>query len=94
MYFEWDPAKAKSNLKKHGVSFELAVTIFFDPFHLSIEDTTASEERWVTIGMASNSSTLIVVHTYKIFKDKEEHIRIISAREATKRERHQYEERI
>ncbi len=50
-HFEWDPEKAASNLKKHGVSFEDAAEIFSDPLHLSIlDEADESEERWITLG--------------------------------------------
>ena len=94
MYFEWDPAKARENLKKHRVSFEMAVTVFDDSLHLSIVDSaTAREERWVTIGLAADKRTLVVVHTYRARRGAEV-LRIISARLATKHERRQYEKGI
>lgn len=95
MLFDWDPDKARVNLKKHGVSFELAITIFSDPLHLSIPDSKSSgEERWVSIGRAANATTLVVVHTYKERTPVGEVIRVISARKATKKERIEYEEGI
>lgn len=95
MLFAWDPAKTEANIKKHGVSFELAQTVFEDPMHLStLEIKSAHEERWVTIGRAVNQRALVVVHTYRELSDGEEGIRIISARKATKREARQYEEGI
>jgi uncharacterized DUF497 family protein len=94
MLFEWDANKAKTNLEKHGISFELAATIFSDPLHLSIPEQTKGEERWVTIGCAADLSTLVVVHTYIDRTDNGEVLRIISARKATKKERNQYEEGI
>lgn len=94
MLFEWDANKARTNREKHGVSFELAATIFSDPLHLSIPEHTKGEGRWVTIGCAADLSTLVVVHTYIEHTDNGEVIRIISARTATKKERKQYEERI
>ncbi|MCP3874699.1 MAG: BrnT family toxin [Desulfobacteraceae bacterium] len=86
--FEWDTKKAKSNLKKHGVSFEEASTAFRDPLSLTIEDPLHSnnEKRFVLIGIAYNKRTLVVVHT-----EREENIRIVSARKATKREREYYD---
>jgi len=91
MYFEWNRIKAATNLKKHGVSFEMAVSVFDDPLHLSIVDfATVQEERWVTIGMAADQRTLVVIHLYKDRRE-DERIRIISARFATKHERRQYE---
>ena len=66
--FEWDPAKAHSNAKKHGVTFELACEIFKDPMALTIfdEDSSSnSDERWITLGLANNQHYLVAVHTYK-----------------------------
>lgn len=95
MLFDWDPAKARTNLKKHGVSFELAITIFSDPLHLSIpESKSRGEERWVSMGRAANASTLVVVHINKEQTSLGEVIRVISARKATKKERREYEEGI
>lgn len=95
MLFIWDPTKAETNLRKHGVSFELAQTVFDDPLHVSvIEAKAVHEERWVTIGRAASQHTLIVVHMYRELSGGEEWIRIISARKATKREVHQYEKGI
>lgn len=94
MLFIWDPLKAEANLKKHGVSFDLAVSVFNDPFHLSVTDGKSSgEERWVTIGLSADASTLIVIHLFKD-TDSTEVIRIISARKATRKEKKQYEEGI
>jgi uncharacterized DUF497 family protein len=92
--FEWDPAKAKANLKKHGVSFEQAATVFHDPRALSIfdEDHDEVEDRWVTLGIAEGGSILAVVHTFQeVTSDQEITIRLISARRATKREQRHYE---
>ena len=95
MEFEWDSKKAISNQKKHGVSFEMASTVFHDLHHLSIPDSNCSDkERWITVGLAADSATLVVVHTYSYFVGKMEVIRIISARNATKKERKVYEEGI
>ncbi|MBI4224012.1 MAG: BrnT family toxin [Deltaproteobacteria bacterium] len=95
MLFSWDSNKAQQNVKKHGVSFELAQTVFDDPLHLSILDFKSKiEERWVTIGMSAHVRTLVVVHAYRVTKNEEEIIRIISARKATRREVRQYEEGI
>ena len=94
MRIEWDPSKAASNIKKHRVSFEIAATVFDDPNALSVEDQgSLHEERWVTMGMAADERTLVVIHTWSNATDKEL-IRIISARRATKRETKQYEEGI
>jgi len=86
--FEWDPQKAKSNIEKHGVSFEEASTAFRDTLSLTIDDPLHSieEERLVLIGMSHKNRLLVVVHT-----ERGEDIRIISARKATKIERNNYE---
>jgi uncharacterized DUF497 family protein len=92
--FDWDPAKAASNLTKHGVSFEDAMGVFLDPLALSLLDDThgAAEERWVTIGLSRGTNLLVVVHTHVEIDDDRIHIRIISAREPTNREKRQYEQ--
>lgn len=88
--FEWDEGKANRNIEKHGVSFEEAATVFGDPLSLTIEDPAHSqdEQRFITMGDSINHRLLVVVHT-----DRENVIRIISAREATRRERRDYEGR-
>lgn len=88
LIFEWDFKKAKTNLEKHGISFEEASTAFRDPLSLTIDDPLHSrdEERLVLIGMSYNNYLLIVVHT-----ERGDNIRIISARKATKKERKYYE---
>jgi hypothetical protein len=94
MLFMWDPGKARANIKKHGISFDLAATVFQDPLHLSVLDgKDRGEERWVTIGVAGDSQTLVVVHLYREIANNEV-VRIISARRATKKEKKQYEEGI
>lgn len=92
--FEWDPIKAKSNLRKHDISFEEAATIFNDPKMLTIYDEGNSlyEDRWITLGISNRSKIILVVHTYKTETKLETIIRIISARKATKREERQYKE--
>ena len=86
----WDPEKARSNLKKHGVRFADAETVLFDPNALTREDMESEgEQRFVTVGMDALGRILVVVYTYR-----GEDIRLISARSATKRERMQYEEGI
>ena len=64
--FDWDPVKARSNRRKHGVTFDLAATVFDDPLAVSIsdEDHGAAENRWVTLGRARNEMLLVVIHTY------------------------------
>ena len=88
LIFEWKPQKAKSNLKKHGVSFEEASTAFQDTLSLTIDDPLHSidEERVVLIGMSNKNRLLVVVHA-----ERGDNIRIISARKATKEERKNYE---
>jgi len=93
MLFSWDPEKAEANRRKHGVSFELAQTVFDDPLHLSIPDSKKRpEERWVTVGRSADRKTLVVVHTCQVLESGRENMRIISARKATRREVRQYEE--
>lgn len=95
MLFTWDPAKAGENYRKHRVSFEIARSVFDDPLHLSILDSKIHhEERWITMGRAANSQTLVVVHTYRIIGKSTEITRIISARKATRKEKNQYEKGI
>lgn len=91
--FEWDAAKATSNRHKHGVSFDLAATVFRDPLMISIpdEEHSGTEERWITMGQAENSKLLLVVHTYLEIRANAANVRIISARPATKQEQRQYE---
>jgi len=88
LIFEWDEKKASQNVKKHGVSFEEAATVFGDPFSITIYDPLHSkdEDRFVILGLSNKNRLLVVVHT-----DRYNKIRIISARKATKRERKQYE---
>jgi uncharacterized protein len=90
--FEWDPAKAEANVRKHGVSFEVATRVFLDPFHASEQDRIENGEyRWQTIGEVKGSTLLFVGHAIR--EDEEgEIIRIISARRATRTERRRYEQ--
>ena len=89
MNFEWDPAKARQNRHKHRVSFEEAATVFGDPLALTYPDPdhSMSERRFITIGMSITNRVLMVAHT-----DREESIRMISARRTTQLERKHYEE--
>jgi len=85
--FQFDPAKAKSNIKKHGVSFADAEGIFYDPLAIHQQDLDFDdEERFIAIGMGSAGQVLVVVYT---LRGKE--IRLISARRATRREVKKYE---
>ena len=94
--FEWDPKKARANVRKHKVTFERATTIFRDPNLLSIPDEEHSgfEQRWITIGVDENGSLVVICHTFESLETDAARIRIISARKATKREKAQYEEGI
>jgi uncharacterized DUF497 family protein len=87
--FEWDDDKAKKNLKKHGVSFEEASSVFGDPLAVTIPDPlhSAEEDHFITLGESNRRRFLVVVST-----DRGDNIRIISARVATRRERRHYEE--
>ena len=89
MEFEWDPAKATRNVAKHGVSFPEAATVFGDPLAMTYFDPDHSkdEDRFITFGHSNSGQLLVVSHT-----DREDGIRIISARRATRRERKAYEE--
>ena len=93
--FDWDPVKARQNLKKHGVSFERAARIFLDPFGISIFDEKHSEneDRWITIGSEPNEVLLVVVHAFRNIDTENSLVRVISARKATKEEAQQYHER-
>jgi uncharacterized DUF497 family protein len=92
--FEWDPDKARSNLRKHGVDFEFASRVFDDPLHLSIQDRyEKGEERWFTVGRVDGVAVVVVAHTVRE-GDDETVIRIISARRATRAEREHYEQGI
>lgn len=89
LLFEWDEERSRSNLRKHGVGFEEASTIFGDPLSVTIADPEHSirEHRWMTLGHSAKHRLLVVVHT-----DRGSRIRIISARVATRPERKTYEE--
>lgn len=94
MHFEWHEDKNRENIKKHKVSFEEAKEVFYDPLHISLLDKRFDyfEERWVTIGATTRGTIIIVIgHLYYLTEDGEDHIRIITARKATKKEREQYE---
>jgi len=86
--FEWDPNKAASNLRKHGVRLAEAATVFEDDAMLTMPDDEPDEERFVAIGIGSMGRVLVVVYT-----TRGNRIRIISARKATRQERSQYESR-
>lgn len=88
LLFEWDSNKAKKNLKIHGISFDEASTAFKDELSLTIYDPLHSteEDRFILMGLSCKNRLLVVVHT-----EREDKIRIISARKATKKEKKDYE---
>lgn len=87
MQFGWDALKAAENLVKHGVSFDEASTVFSDPLAGTILDPRHStEERFITIGLSTSQRLIVVAHA-----DRDDRVRIISARRATRRERRDYE---
>ena len=91
--FEWDSVKARMNLQKHSISFEDAMHVFEDPYALFEQDRTdmSGETRWHALGLAGGVAVLLVVHTIRE-QDGGETIRLISARQATRKERNRYEE--
>jgi uncharacterized DUF497 family protein len=88
MEFEWDPKKARSNVRKHGISFDEAASPFSDVLSFTYDDELHShvERRYATLGLSDRGRVLVVAHTMR-----GERIRIISAREATPREKRWYE---
>jgi uncharacterized protein len=88
MRFQWDANKARSNRRKHGVTFEEALTVFYDPLAATFEDRrhAAGEIRFITVGCSARGRLLLVCHT-----ERARFVRLISAREATKNERKRHE---
>jgi len=88
MQFEWDPKKADRNYKKHGISFEESVTVFYDPLSATFDDPdhAVGEQRYVTIGISIRDRLLVIAHT-----EREQTLRIISARRANAHERKRHE---
>ncbi len=86
--FEWNPEKAAKNLRVHKISFDEAATVFSDPLSKTVYDPSHSldEDRYITIGTSYRSRALMLAHT-----ERNNRIRIISARELTSKERHDYE---
>lgn len=91
MHFIWDPQKADANFHKHGVTFEEALTVFFDPMAKIANDPDHSdqEDRFILIGHSQKNRLLFVVHVYR---EHSEEIRIISARKATRKESKEFGE--
>lgn len=89
MEFEWDEQKAESNLAKHKVSFDEAKTVFTDPLYLDFYDPDHSddEDRYIIVGESEQQRLLIVSYT-----ERGQKVRLISAREATRKEKEAYEE--
>lgn len=87
MVYQWDRDKASANLRKHGIDFADAVSVFSDNLAITISDERFDEERFITIGVDAFGRVLVVVYTMR-----DDEIRIISARKATRQERQQYEE--
>jgi uncharacterized DUF497 family protein len=87
MVYQWNRDKAAANLRKHSIDFADAVSIFSDNLAITIPDERFGEERFVTIGVDALGRVLVVVYTMR-----DEEIRLISARRATRQERRQYEE--
>ena len=96
LIFEWNAKKARSNLRKHDISFEEAKTIFNDPLLATFPDEfqSSSEDRFISIGYSAQERILLAVHTEREEKEKYLIIRIISCRKATPAERKTYEEGI
>lgn len=85
MQIEFDPVKAASNVRKHGISFEEGATALLDEAALAMEDDSEGEHRWVLLGMSVQGRLLVVVYTLR-----GDTIRLISVRKADKREEHDY----
>lgn len=93
--FEWDEAKNRSNLRKHGISFEEASRVFLDPLYFSLKEREEDgEQRWQTFGMVNGVMLLMVAHTVREVRSEEtvNVIRIITARRAESQERRRYED--
>jgi len=88
--FEWDPAKARENVRKHGVSFNEAQTVFADENAILLDDPghSTNEERFALLGLSAPLRVLVVAHCYR---EGDSVVRIISARKATRTERAQYD---
>lgn len=87
MSYQWDKNKAEINLRKHGINFADAVSVFSDDLSITLPDQRFDEERFITVGLDALGRVLVVVYAWR-----GEEIRLISARPATRQERRQYEE--
>lgn len=89
MEFDWDPAKARANDRKHGITFNEAATVFADPLSITITDPDHSldEQRFIIVGTSEQGNVLVVAHA-----TDRDHIRLVSARKLTRAERRAYEE--
>ncbi|MGH7795637.1 MAG: BrnT family toxin [Candidatus Binatia bacterium] len=92
-HFEWDPAKARQNARKHRVTFERGATVFLDPNALSLfnEQHSEEEKRWITLGLDQTGALLVISHTYREEAENSARVRLISARKATRNETKQYQ---
>ena len=92
--FDWDPNKERANIRKHGISFRQAASVFRDPNQLSIFDEAHSEkeERWITLGIDSAGILRVIVHTFDQVDENLWRIRMISARKANLEETKKYNE--
>jgi uncharacterized protein len=85
--YQWDPAKARANLAKHGISFADAVAVFEDPRAITLDDPHPDEDRYVTMGLDFLGRVVVVCWTWR-----EDEVRLISARNATRAEQCEYQE--
>jgi len=92
MIFKWNGQKNLSNIQKHGIDFETASLVFYDPKALTVQDRIENgEERWQTIGVINEIVMVLVAHAISYDDDDSEIIRIISARKADRKERKYYD---
>lgn len=84
--YQWDPVKARSNYRKHGIRFADAITAFSDELAITIDDDHPDEERFILLGIDASLRLLVIVYTWR-----DDEIRLISARKAVRHERRQYE---
>jgi uncharacterized protein len=90
IFFEWDKTKAESNVRKHGVSFDDALSVFDDPYAILEQDRIVDgEARWIALGIVDDESVVVVAHSIQQ-DETDETIRIISARPANRQERRRY----